>query len=179
MNRYQRLFLSVAGISFVGSLPPGILNTGVTGLAASAGPAAAGWFGLGAIFMEMAVVRIAHAGIQAWPGKARFPRWLGIGLSLLLMSLILLHAGKTASALRYAQYPFLGGMLLSALNPLHLPFWLGWTAVLRAKNFLTGARVEYHLFSLALGVGTALAFLTYGIAGHFILQWLHTGETVK
>lgn len=171
MNRRQRLFFSVAGISFVGSLPPGILNTGVSGLVASAGPVAAGWFGLGAIFAEMAIVRIAHAGIGTWIRPVRIPRWLGIGLSLLLLSLMLFHSGKTAGAPRYVHYPFFGGVLLSVLNPLHLPFWLGWTAVLRAKNILIHARGEYHLFSAGIGVGTALAFLVYGMAGHFILQW--------
>ena len=171
MNRRQRLFFSVAGISFVGSLPPGVLNTGVSGLVASAGPAIAGWFGLGAIFAEMAIVRIAHAGLGAWSNAVRIPRWLGIGLSVLLLSLMLLHSGKTAGAPRYVHYPFFGGILLSVLNPLHLPFWLGWTAVLRAKNILVGARVEYHLFSAAIGVGTAMAFLVYGFAGHFILEW--------
>jgi len=175
MNRQQRLFFYVAGISFVGSLPPGILNTGVTGLAASAGPAAAAWFGLGAIFAEMAIVRIAHAGIGAWPGTVKIPRWLGIGLSLLLISLMLFHSGKVIGAPRYAHFPFFGGVLLSVLNPLHLPFWLGWTAVLRSKNILVGARVEYHLFSVAIGVGTALAFLTYGFAGHLVLQWWRGG----
>ena len=176
MNRRQRLFLSVVGISFAGSLPPGILNTGVFGLVAGVGAASACWFGLGAILTEMAIVRIAHAGI-GWTGRVdRFPRWLWIGLSLLLVSLALLHSGKTAGSLQYAHYPFLGGLLLSLLNPLHLPFWLGWTAVLRAKNLLVNARVEYHLFSVGIGVGTALAFVVYGISGHFILQWWHGGQ---
>jgi hypothetical protein len=176
MNRRRRLFLSVVGISFAGSLPPGILNTGLTGLVASAGPVVAGWFGLGAVFAEMAVVRIAHAGIGFWPRAVRIPRWLSIGLSLLLISLALLHSGKPGGAPRYLHYPFLGGVLLSVLNPLHLPFWLGWTGVLRAKNLLADARSEYHLFSAAIGVGTALAFLAYGIAGHFILQWWQSGQ---
>jgi len=179
MNRRQRLFFSVAGISFVGSLPPGILNTGVSGLVASAGPAIAGWFGLGAIFAEMAVVRIAHAGLGAWSGAVRVPRWVAIGLSVLLLSLMLFHSGKTGGTPRYVHYPFFGGVLLSVLNPLHLPFWLGWTAVLRGRNLLANARIEYNLFSAGIGVGTALAFLVYGVAGQLILQLLHAGDTVK
>jgi threonine/homoserine/homoserine lactone efflux protein len=171
MNRLHRLFITVAGISFVGSLPPGILNTSVSGLVASAGPAVAGWFGLGAILAEMTIVRVAHAGMEVWPQKLKIPRWLGITLSVLLISLMLFHSGKTSGTLRSLHYPFLAGVLFSVLNPLHLPFWLGWTAVLRSKNILVHARVEYHLFSAAIGVGTALAFLVYGLAGHLILNW--------
>jgi hypothetical protein len=169
----------VTGISFAGSLPPGILNTGFTGLAASAGPVAACWFGLGAILAEMAIVRIAHAGVEFWPKEIRVPRWLGIGVPLLLMSLVLLYSGRHASVLENIHYPLLAGVLLGVLNPLHLPFWLGWTAVLRTRNILANARIEYHVFSVAIGAGTALAFLTYGVAGHLILQWLHTGNAVK
>ncbi|HEY4206987.1 MAG TPA: hypothetical protein VGM31_09245 [Puia sp.] len=179
MNRQQRLFLYVAGISFAGSLPPGILNTGVTGLAASGGAGAACWFGLGAIFSEMAIVRLAHAGIGIWPKAGRIPRWLGIGVSLLLMSLVLLRAGKTIGLPGYTQFPFLAGVLLGVLNPLHLPFWLGWTAVLRTKNILAHARIEYHVFSAGVGAGTAFAFLAYGFAGDLVLHWLHAGNPVK
>jgi hypothetical protein len=171
MNRQHRLFFSVATISFVGSLPPGILNTGVSGLVATAGPSVAIWFGLGAILVEMAIVRLAHAGIGAWVGAVKIPRWLGITLSVGLVTLMLLHFGKTAVSPGYVHYPFFGGALLSVLNPLHLPFWLGWTAVLRSRNLLVDARVEYHLFSAGIGVGTALAFLVYGFAGQLVLQW--------
>jgi threonine/homoserine/homoserine lactone efflux protein len=128
----------------------------------------------------MTIVRIAHAGMGRWrgikPGAGRrFPRWVWIGLSLLLASAAMLHPAGIARASQYAQYPFLGGLLLGALNPLHLPFWLGWTAVLRAKNILGGGRREYHLFSAAIGAGTALAFLAYGLAGHVLLRWLADG----
>ncbi|HEY6899254.1 MAG TPA: hypothetical protein VI233_01365, partial [Puia sp.] len=98
------------------------------------------------------------------------PRWLAITLSLLILGLTLLHPG---TALKNIHYPFLSGLLLSTLNPLHLPFWLGWTAVLKAKNILVPARLEYNLFAIAIGAGTALAFLAYGFAGRLILQWLH------
>ena len=186
MRRRQKLFLSVLGISYAGSLPPGVLNTGVVGLAAGAGAAAAAWFGLGAIIAEMMIVRIAHAGIGAWTGAARIDgqgrsgwswwlRWLGVGISLVVMTLTILHFRKMAGAPSYGQYPFFGGMLLSVLNPLHLPFWLGWTAVLRGRKLLADARIEYNLFSAAIGAGTALAFLTYGFAGQLILQLLHHG----
>jgi threonine/homoserine/homoserine lactone efflux protein len=34
-----------------------------------------------------------------------------------------------------AQRPFLSGVSLSLINPLHLPFWLGWTAVLKSEKY--------------------------------------------
>ncbi|HEY4335335.1 MAG TPA: hypothetical protein VGM89_05545 [Puia sp.] len=179
MNKRHKLFWSVAAISFAGSLPPGILNTGVAGLVAGAGPLAAIAFGLGAILAEMTIVRLAHAGTARRAIAPKFPRWLAIGLSLALISWTLLHASKNPAPSQYAQYPFLAGLLLSTLNPLHLPFWLGWTVVLKGRNLLAGATIEYHLFALAIGAGTTLAFLAYGTAGHFILQWWQTGSSIK
>lgn len=176
MRRQQKLFFSVLGISFVGSLPPGVLNTGVTGLAVSGGVLAAVWFGLGAILVEMVIVRIAHAGMGVFQMKRK---WLFMGISLVMVTFTVWYFHRSAGVPQYGRYPFLGGVLLSVLNPLHLPFWLGWTAVLRGRNLLANARIEYNLFSAGIGVGTALAFLVYGVAGQLILQLLHAGDTVK
>jgi len=179
MTQRMKLFFAVLGISFAGSLPPGVLNTGVVGLVAGAGSFAAAWFGLGAIVAEMGIVRIAHAGI-GWLSRApRVPRWMRIGLSVGLVGLTVLLAMKSGGPTRYGQYPFLAGLVLGTLNPLHLPFWLGWTVVLRSKNILAGARVEYDLFAIAIGAGTALAFLVYGTAGELLLQWWHAGNPIK
>lgn len=186
LSRRRKLFFAVFGISFVGSLPPGVLNTGVAGLVASAGPFAAMGFGLGAIIAEMGIVRVAHAGIGSLSRASRVPlrssratRRVSIGVSFLLMGLTVLFAGRAGGVTRYGQYPLLAGLVLGSLNPLHLPFWLGWTAVLRNRNLLAGAKAEYHLFSIAIGAGTALAFLVYGTMGSLLLQWWHAGNPVK
>jgi hypothetical protein len=100
-------------------------------------------------------------------------------VSILLVGLTLLHAGKGGGLAQYAQYPLLAGLVLSCLNPLHLPFWLGWTVVLRRKKILVGARIEYDLFAVAIGAGTGLAFLVYGTTGQLILQWWHAGNPIK
>jgi hypothetical protein len=179
LNRRMKLFFAVLGISLAGSLPPGVLNTGVVGLVAGAGPFAAAWFGLGAIVAEMGIVRVAHAGM-GWLSRApRVPRWARIGLSVLLVGVTLLLAAKGGGSTRYGQYPFLAGLVLGTLNPLHLPFWLGWTVVLRKKNILAGGRAEYDLFAVAIGAGTALAFLVYGTTGQLLLQWWQTGGSIK
>jgi hypothetical protein len=54
--------------------------------------------------------------------------------------------------------PFISGVILSLLNPLHLPFWMGWTAVLRRKGLLNDTRKEYNIYVLAIGMGRASLF---------------------
>ncbi|HEY4110811.1 hypothetical protein [Puia sp.] len=169
MNRRKQLFWTVLAISFAGSLPPGILNTGITGLAVKQGVAASLSFGLGAILSEMLVVRIALAGTTSLKTTGPNPRrkWIYLITTGLLLLLAFLHPGGSVA---FSRYPFITGTLLSLFNPLHLPFWLGWRAALRSKKLLGNTPPEYNLFSAALGVGTALAFLVYGVAGNLFVR---------
>lgn len=67
---------------------------------------------------------------------------------------------------------FYSGLVLSLLNPLHLPFWLGWTAVLKSKNILDSNIASYNIYITAIGTGTFLAFVIYGFAGDFLMNTL-------
>jgi cytochrome c biogenesis protein CcdA len=62
--------------------------------------------------------------------------------------------------------------VLSLLNPLHLPFWLGWTAVLKNRKVLVCGAGAYNVYILAIGAGTCLAFIIYGFAGDFLMNTL-------
>jgi cytochrome c biogenesis protein CcdA len=73
--------------------------------------------------------------------------------------------------------PFLAGLLLSSLNPLHLPYWMGWTAVLRQKEVLIDSKAAYNVYVIAIGSGTALAFLLYGLAGSLFITFLMGQQT--
>jgi len=174
MKRMALVFGWGLGISCLGSLPPGVLNSGVAELVVERGVSAAAGFGLGAVLVEMGLVRLALAGMSVF----RRGRWAGIGFGgvlLLLAGAQVVWGGARISAV--ARWPWLAGAALSLLNPLHLPFWLGWTAVLRAKKALGATTVEYNLFALAAGMGTVLAFGVYAVAGRlFVLWWRENQE---
>ena len=74
--------------------------------------------------------------------------------------------------------PVLSGLLLSLINPLHLPFWMGWTAVLKSKKVLDDRRRSYRTFILAIGTGTSLAFCIYGTAGRFLIHLLGSRQVL-
>lgn len=216
MRRPVKLFLWVLSISFAGSLPPGTLNTGVTDLVVNRGGGAAIRFGLGAILVEAALVRVALMGMsrlrgwkkmEGWKGVRRLGRWVRLSgwrwmerwrwlekmkrvstwggvlacVIVLLLAVISLkgasHRGGGAVSL-WGDRPLLSGLLLSLLNPLHLPFWIGWIAVLRSRGVLGNTVVEGNVFVCALGLGTALAFIVYGSAGHFFIGWLQVNKAL-
>lgn len=175
MKRSVQLFLWVLSISFTGSLPPGTLNTGVTDLVVNGGAFAAIQFGLGAILVEVAFVRVVLAGMSVLKGTGRVLRW-GSVMGVVVMLLLAIISFKGALYKGWGGVPLVSGILLSFLNPLHLPFWMGWAAVLRSKRVLGDTVFERNVFAGAVGLGTAFAFFVYGLTGHLFIRWLQINK---
>jgi threonine/homoserine/homoserine lactone efflux protein len=185
INRSIRLFLSAFFISFTGSLPVGTLNVSVADLSINMGGAAALQFGIGAMLVEVVVVRIALVTVRKLEGLHRllwFFKILTCAIILLVAAFSLeaaWHMRKPGVAIPFAGHmPFVSGLLLSLINPLHLPFWMGWTAVLKTRKILTDSKKDYNLFVMAIGCGTSLAFLTYGVTGTLLIMFLRMNQNL-
>ncbi len=172
-------------ISFTGSLPVGTLNASVTDLTINMGAGAALKFASGAILVEVGLVRIALVTVRRLAGLKHlfyFFRVFACAAVLLLAVISLIaawHMQKQGVVVPFAHYtPFFSGIFLSMLNPLHLPFWMGWTAAFRSKGMLADTKADYNVFVTAIGSGTAFAFLLYGAAGHFLITFLRMNENL-
>jgi threonine/homoserine/homoserine lactone efflux protein len=179
MASYRKLFLAALAISFVGSLPIGTLNVNVAGLVIHMRWEEAAEFSAGAILVEVILVRIALVTVKRLGRMKHLFRLFGIiaCAALFLLAWVSLeaafHQQKSGAVFPVAtQHPFLTGLFLSLINPLHLPFWMGWTTVLKAKQLLEDSAPAYNVFVTAIGAGTALAFLAYGFAGNFLIVFL-------
>lgn len=170
MRKYYpdiRLFCWACGISLLGSLPPGTLNVSAASLAINKGLTAAAAFSLGAILIEMGMVRIAMFAVNKVAGL-----FFGLVSSLIIITFAVCSLYATFQVQQSAvlpvigQQPFLSGLFLSLINPFHLPFWIGWTTVLKSRKILTD---HYYVYLPAIGVGTALAFVAYIMAGSFLI----------
>jgi LysE type translocator len=180
-----RLYGYAVLISFTGSLPVGTLNVGVANLVIARHAGAAILFGLGALLVEVGLVRVALVTVKHLDGIKRLSRWF----QLLACIMILVFAYASLESAWHGQKartagpvigdrPFVSGVVLSLLNPLHLPFWMGWTAVLRSRGLLTDAPREYNVYVTAIGMGTGAAFLAYGIAGHLLIAVLGANQSL-
>jgi hypothetical protein len=172
-------------ISFTGSLPIGTLNVNITGLVINGDVWAAGQFGLGAILVEVGLVRIALITVKRLEGMNHLLRWFRVlaCIIILLFAFINLeaawHLRKAGISIPIARHaPFISGLVLSLLNPLHLPFWMGWTAVLRTKGLLSDTKRDYNRYVMVIGAGTVLAFIVYGVAGHFLILFLRMNQNL-
>ncbi|OKS88074.1 LysE family transporter [Mucilaginibacter polytrichastri] len=179
LSRYTKLFFVAFSISFIGSLPIGTLNASVANFALNNNFTGAFQFGSAAILVEIILVRIALIVID----KLTYLKRLFLLLSIAVCIVILLLAYRTLEAAFHMKnfedvLPFVGmnafysGLALSLLNPLHLPFWMGWTAVLKGRNVLISTPRAYNLYIIAIGLGTSTSFIIYGFAGNYLMDAL-------
>ena len=172
-------------ISFIGSLPVGTLNVNITDLVIDKHIGAAILFGMGAMLVEVGMVRIALVTVKRLEGMSRLFRWFRLlgCIVVLLFAFISLeaawHLRKAGVTIPFAgNAPFVSGLILSLLNPLHVPFWMGWTAVLKAKGLMSDVQRDYNIYVSAIGMGTCIAFLVYGITGHLLILFLRTNQNL-
>ncbi|HMH23650.1 MAG TPA: hypothetical protein VK563_17810 [Puia sp.] len=172
-------------ISFTGTLPVGTLNVSVTNLVIDENVPAAFLFGLGAILVEVGMVRVALVIVKRLEGMDRLLGWFRVLACIVILLLAFAsleaawHMRKSGAVIPFAGHaPFVSGLVLSLLNPLHLPFWMGWTALLRTKGLLSDTRSDYNIYVMAIGMGTAMAFLLYGTAGHLLILFLRMNQNL-
>ena len=172
-----RVFFWGALVSFLGSLPLGTMNITVTQISVQDGATAGFLFSGGSMIVEVIIVRIA---LMSFKWLARQHKLLRV-LEYVTTSLILFLAvasfvaayemkGFATSFPSHAVTPFLLGVFLSATNPLHIPFWLGWSTVLINKNVLRPNHVEYNWYVGGIGLGTMMGFALFIFAGNFLVS---------
>jgi threonine/homoserine/homoserine lactone efflux protein len=177
MKQHIRLIGWAMGISFTGSLPLGTLNLTVASFSFADNLTGAVMFAVAAVIVEMLLVRLALLAVRQLAKLKRLLRFFHqiTGVVLLLLAISSLTAAWQKQMFQaetplMALHPFLSGVLLSIINPLHVPFWIGWTAVLKEKQLLNDNRVAYNFYVLAIGMGTILAFTAYALAGRFLID---------
>jgi threonine/homoserine/homoserine lactone efflux protein len=178
-----KTFTAALAISFLGSLPIGTLSAGVVHYQLKAGWLAALQFGMAAIVMELVMVMVALIAVEKLAAhKKLFPvfRWVGIVLMLTVAILLVLNNGSNgASANEDGQgfaNPFIAGFVLSLINPLHIPFWIGWSVVLRTRGWLHDGFGFSMLFGTGAAIGTAVALLLYALFGKWLVQTWHVSQ---
>lgn len=174
---FFRIFFTGLTISLLGTLPLGTLNVTSLQVALTDGFIPAVAFALGVLLVEIVYVRLTLAGIEWFRKKAR---WLllfdrvtvGLLIALALASFYAAFSpGETKNVLIDNSIPrFWLGVLLSALNPVQIPFWLGWTSVLYAKNILKPQPRFYFPYLAGIGLGTFAGHLLFIFSGRWMVE---------
>jgi threonine/homoserine/homoserine lactone efflux protein len=154
--------------SFIGSIPPGTLNVSILQMALQ------GKTGIATRFaFAVAIVEYPYA----WIG-VQFQYWLTSSPMVvdnfqLIAAIVMTGLGifnllptkqPTGFAKKFSESGFRRGLALSILNPMAIPYWMGFTAYMKAQGWIslsTTGLLHCYVFGTSVG---ALALLTVVIS---------------
>ena len=73
---------------------------------------------------------------------------------------------------------FVLGLLLSAISPMQMPFWFGWSTVLFSKNILQPKNSFYNFYIVGIGLGTLAGNCVFIFGGKYIVEKLNTNQSI-
>lgn len=185
MQKFLRIFITGMLISFLGSLPLGTLNIAAMQIAINTGVLQALYFSLGSLTAEVVYVRISLVAMD-WIRKQqkilKALEWITflIVLSLAIASFYTaMHPTVKANPiLSSTLHPYLLGLTMSALNPVQIPFWFGWSTVLFTKNVLLPKNSHYNLYIVGIGLGTLLGNCVFIFGGKLIADKISNNQNI-
>lgn len=172
-------------VSFLGSLPLGTLNVAAMQISVQESIKNALLFSLGSLLTEMIYVRISVVGIN-WIRKQkallRWMEWITLAIVLALAAGSFIAATHEHHAknvmLNNNMNRFLLGVLLSAITPMQIPFWFGWSTVLFTKNILKPRNSFYNLYIIGIGTGTFMGNCVFIFGGKYIVEKLNANQNI-
>jgi len=178
MPKLLRIFLWGLLISFLGSLPLGTLNIAAMQIGIQESVAHALYFSLGSLLVEMIYVRISLVGVD-WVRKQeklmKAMEWFRLIIILALAAGMFMAGLKDGAEtknvfLENTMHRFLLGMFMSAINPVQIPFWFGWSTVLFSKQILEPVKSQYNLYIVGIGLGTLAGNCVFIFGGKWLVE---------
>lgn len=185
MAKLFRIFFTGLFISFLGSLPLGSLNIAAMQISITDGIRPAVLFSIGSLLAEVIYVRLSLIAMD-WIRKQeklfRILEWVTV-LIVLTLAIFNFYAAvhptvKKNIILSSTLHRFWLGLFMSALNPVQIPFWFGWSTVLFTKKILLPKASHYNIYIAGIGLGTLLGNGVFILGGKLIGNKLATNQHV-
>lgn len=172
-------------ISFLGSLPLGTLNVAAMQIGIIDGISPALWFSAGSLTAEIIYVRLSLVAMD-WVRKQekllKALEWITVIIVLALAVSCFWAAihpeGEKNVILSNTMHRGLLGFMMSAINPVQIPFWFGWSTVLFTKNILRPGFWNYNSYILGIGVGTLVGNCVFIFGGKLMAERLNASTTI-
>jgi threonine/homoserine/homoserine lactone efflux protein len=170
------LFASAAAISSIGALPLGTLNLTTMQIAQHSGRSAGLWFATGALLIEIIYVYLSLKLFEWLSSNVKILltiRWISVAILFVFGVWLLaenVHTDTNIVSAWSKANPFKTGLLLSALNPAQIPFWLGWNAVAIDRKLLHFEKNSILLWLIGIGTGTFIGLGIFAIGGPAIIK---------
>lgn len=172
-------------VSFLGSLPLGTLNIAAMQISVSDGITGALLFSAGSLTAEIIYVRLSLVAMD-WVRKQekifKILEWvtLLVVVALAFSSFYAaLHPKVEKNFVLDSPMPkFILGLVMSAVNPVQIPFWFGWSTVLFTKKILLPRNDHYNLYIVGIGIGTFIGNCLFIFGGRLIASKISNNQHV-
>ncbi|HEX7844745.1 MAG TPA: LysE family transporter [Chitinophagaceae bacterium] len=185
MRSLLKIFFVGMMVSFLGSLPLGTLNIAAMQISVSDGITAAIFFSFGSLLVEIVYVRFSLVAMD-WIRKQekifRILEWvtLLIVVTLAVFSFYAAtqHTVEKNIVLSSSLPPFILGLVMSAVNPIQIPFWFGWSTVLFTKGILLPRNNHYNIYIIGIGLGTFIGNCIFIFGGRLIASRINNNQHI-
>lgn len=172
-------------VSFIGSLPLGTLNIAAMQISVSDGITAAMLFSAGSLLVEIIYVRFSLVAMD-WIRKQekilKALEWVTLVIVVALAAssfYAALHPKVEKNFVLDSPMPkFVLGLVMSAVNPVQIPFWFGWSTVLFTKKILLPRQGHYNSYILGIGIGTFIGNCVFIFGGLLIASRISNNQHI-
>jgi threonine/homoserine/homoserine lactone efflux protein len=142
-------------------------------------------FAFGALLIEIGYVRLSLVAMN-WIRKNQKLFKILEWITLLIIVALAVFSFIAAAApgerknvvLSGTLHRFWLGVTMSALNPMQVPFWFGWSTVLFTKKILLPKNSHYNLYIAGIGMGTFAGMCVFVFGGRFLVETLNSNQNV-
>lgn len=181
---YFQVFIVGVVFSFLGSIPPGTLNLCVLQLGLEKKIGAALRFSLAVAIIEYPYTWISVE-FEKWITSSpavieNFELLTAVVMTVIGMLNIWSAQRPTQLTNRFSESGFRRGLVLSVLNPMAIPFWIGVTAYLKAQGWVDlSSGLKLHLYVLGTSVGAMILLVLFTYLAHRLSSYVTQNRVVK
>lgn len=180
-----KIFFTGLFISFLGALPLGTLNVAAMQISVTDGMLPAFYFSAGALLVEVVYVRLSLVAMDWVRKQKKLFRWLEwitlVVIAALAVSSYIAASDKTLHKniiLSNTLPRFWLGVMMSAINPMQIPFWFGWSTVLFTKKILLPRNDNYNIYIAGIGIGTFIGNSLFILGGRLLVERLDRNQSI-
>ena len=142
-------------------------------------------FSLGSLTAEVIYVRLSLIAMD-WVTKQQklfqFLEWVTL-LIVVALAISSFYAAMHPTVnkniiLSSTIHRYFLGLIMSAINPVQIPFWFGWSTVLYTKNILLPKASNYNFYIAGIGLGTLLGNCVFIFGGKLIADKLDENQHI-
>lgn len=180
-----KIFITGLFISFLGALPLGTLNVVAMQISVTDGILPAFYFSAGALLVEVVYVRISLVAMDWVRKQKKLFRWLEW---ITLLVIVALAVSSFVAATNETVHKnvilsntlprFWLGVMMSAINPMQIPFWFGWSTVLFTKKILLPRNDNYNIYIAGIGIGTFIGNSLFILGGRLLVGKLNHNQSI-